>query len=84
MTVYENIEVSKEPVDESEFRCGLELLHAALLAADWQWSWRPRVVTLEGDTGHVSDVLRISKGIDVGHRGSWERGHPAMVQLGRG
>ena len=33
------------------------------------WPWGLRIVI--GNAGHVSDVLRIAKGIDVCHRGSW-------------
>jgi hypothetical protein len=51
----------------------MDLLHAGVLAPESaRWSRRLRIVI--GYAGHVSDVFRIPKGIDVCHRGSWGLG----------
>lgn len=83
-TVYENVEVPEQTVDEGDLRGRLELPYAADVRAAWCFGWRPRFCIVEGYARHVSDVLRISKCIDVGHRGSWGHGSRSAIAVQAG
>lgn len=69
MTINQYVKIAQQSINEGDCGGRLDFLHAVILVAeDACWPWRLCIVI--GYAGHVSDVFRIPKGIDVCHRGS--------------